>query len=152
MPILICIVNYMVPLELKLLQKKASHFFLKKEYFPFFPLLVFLSIIIIIIILLIIKVIKVKFEIYEWLRATSNGAGQTHYCQWRLCVKQCKRATVSGAFAHPDYDPLPLDQHLLLPKTPMSVTRYLKTSLSVQRCAAIRKFQNLLLLLLLLII
>jgi hypothetical protein len=33
--------------------------------------------------------------------------------QWCLCIKQCKRATNSGAFAlaRPDHDSLPLDQH-----------------------------------------
>jgi hypothetical protein len=105
----------------------------------------FLYIIIIIIILLIIRVIKIKFKIYELQRATSSGAEQTRHYQWRLYVKQCKHATDSDAFAlaHPDHDPLPLDQHLLSPKTPLPVARlqrrhcqwrvYLKTPLSVAR-------------------
>jgi hypothetical protein len=49
-------------------------------------------------------VIKTNFEIYEWQRATDSGAEQTRHYQWRFCIKQCKRATSSGAFAlaHPD--------------------------------------------------
>jgi hypothetical protein len=67
----------------------------------------FLYIIIIIIILLIIKVIKSNFEIYEWQRATGSDVEQIRYCQWRLCVKQCKRATDSGVFGDSsDVDPM----------------------------------------------
>jgi hypothetical protein len=67
-------------------------------YSCMFDCSVFFYIIIIIIILLIIRVIKVKFEIYEWQRATSSDAEQTRHCLWRLCVKQCKYAIVSGVF------------------------------------------------------
>jgi hypothetical protein len=126
----------------------------------------------IIIILLIIRVIK-KIEIYEWQRATDSGVEQTRHCQWRLCVKQCKRATGSDTLAlgHLFTISLPLDQHYYCHQrrywqwriykdattNSMFTLFYTKTSLTVvcftpryyQWCA---KFQILLLSLLLLII
>jgi hypothetical protein len=81
-------------------------------------------IIIIIIILLIIRVIKVNFEIYEWQRVTDSGAEQTRHCQWRLCIKQCKRVTDSDIFAlaHSDHNPLSLDQHYYCQSTTKDTT------------------------------
>jgi hypothetical protein len=52
------------------------------------------------------------------------------YCQWRevnaslLVMFLSKRTTDSDAFtlAHPNQDPLLLDQHVMPPKTPPTVT------------------------------
>jgi hypothetical protein len=77
------------------------------------------------------------------------------HCQWHLCIKQYKRVTASGAFAlaHPDYDPLPLDQHYYCRSTTKDVTVSGAFALHhYQWRAVIRRFQILFLSLLLLII
>jgi superfamily II DNA/RNA helicase len=38
-------------------------------------------------ILLKIRVKTVKFQIYEWQRATVSGADETRHCQWRVSKK-----------------------------------------------------------------
>jgi hypothetical protein len=58
------------------------------------------------------------------------------HCQWRLYIKQYKRATDSDVFAlaHPDHDPLPLDQYYYCRSTTKDATdgdTFTKTSLAV---------------------